>query len=448
MKRILTIAGSDSGGGAGIQADLKTITVLGGFGMSAITALTAQNTVGVQGIVELDAGFVKKQIDSVLSDIGADAIKTGMLANSEIVRGVAEKIREYGIEKVVVDPVMVAKSGDALLKKDAQETVKRELLPLCYVVTPNLPEASVLSGHEVKGLDDMKGAAMVIHQLGARNVLVKGGHLPGNPMDLLFDGEGFHEFEGERVATKNTHGTGCTYSAAIATELAKGEPLARAIKKAKAFMDVALRFSLDIGKGHGPTNPYAMISREIERYRVIEALEEALSLLRGAKVGMLIPEVQSNLGYALPYAEVREDVAAFPGRIIRIGDSVETMRAPEFGGSQHIASIILTVMKHDPDYRSAMNIRYSKEVLQACSAFHYSVTSFDRKQEPRGIKEKEGSSLEWGTEWVLRRSKGVPDIIYDEGDRGKEAMVRVIGRYPREVVEKVIRINELVTNLR
>lgn len=142
MKRILTIAGSDSGGGAGIQADLKTITVLGGFGMSAITALTAQNTVGVQGIVELDAGFVKKQIDSVLSDIGADAIKTGMLANSEIVRGVAEKIRGYGIEKVVVDPVMVAKSGDALLKKDAQETVKRELLPLCYVVTPNLPEAS------------------------------------------------------------------------------------------------------------------------------------------------------------------------------------------------------------------------------------------------------------------------------------------------------------------
>jgi hydroxymethylpyrimidine kinase/phosphomethylpyrimidine kinase len=448
VKRVLTIAGSDSGGGAGIQADLKTITVLGGFGMSAITALTAQNTVGVQGIVELDVGFVKKQIDSVLSDIGADAIKTGMLANSEIVRGVAEKIREYGIEKVVVDPVMVAKSGDALLKKEAQETVKRELLPLCYLVTPNLPEASVLSGREVNGLDDMRGAAMAIHQLGARHVLVKGGHLPGNPVDLLFDGQRFHEFEGERIATKNTHGTGCTYSAAIATELAKGEPLAEAVKKTKAFMTVALRFSLDIGKGHGPTNPYATISREIERYRVIEALEEALSLLRGGKVGTLIPEVQSNLGYALPYAELREDVAAFPGRIIRIGDSIETMRGPEFAGSQHIASIILTVMKHDPEYRSAMNIRYSEEVIQACSALSYSVASFDRRQEPRGIKEKEGSSLEWGTEWVLRTSKGVPDIIYDEGDRGKEAMVRVIGRNPREVVEKALSISELVTNPR
>lgn len=448
MKRVLTIAGSDSGGGAGIQADLKTITVLGGFGMSAITALTAQNTVGVQGIVELDVEFVKKQIDSVLSDIGVDAIKTGMLANSEIVRGIAEKIREYAVEKVVVDPVMVAKSGDALLKKEAQETVKRELLPLCYLVTPNLPEASVLSGREVKGLEDMKGAAKVIHRLGARNVLVKGGHLPGNPIDVLYDGKGFHAFEGERVETRNTHGTGCTYSAAIATELAKGEPLARAIEKAKAFMTVALRFSLNVGKGHGPTNPYAMISREIERYRVIEALQGAVSLLREAKVSKLIPEVQSNLGYALPYAETREDVAAFPGRIVRIGDSVETLRAPSFGGSRHIASIILTVMKHDPEYRSAMNIRYSEEVLGACSELQFSVTSFDRKQEPRAIKEREGSSLEWGTEAVLRRGKGVPDIIYDEGDRGKEAMVRVLGRSPREVVEKVLGVNERVTSPR
>ena len=448
MKRILTIAGSDSGGGAGIQADLKTITVLGGFGMSAITALTAQNTVGVQGIVELDVGFVKEQIDSVLSDIGADAIKTGMLANSEIIRGVAEKIRQYAVEKVVVDPVMVAKSGDALLKKEAQETVRRELLPLCYLVTPNLPEASVLSDREVKGLGDMKKAAKVIHQLGARNVLVKGGHLPGSPIDLLFDGQRFHEFEGERIRTENTHGTGCTYSAAIATELAKGEPLVEAIEKAKAFMTIALRFSLDIGKGHGPTNPYAVISREIERHRVIEALEDAISLLRGAKVGMLIPEVQSNLGYALPYAEMSEDVAAFPGRIVRVGESVEIITGPEFGASRHIASIILALMKHDPEYRSAMNIRYAKEVLQACSALNYAVRSFDRKQEPRSIKEREGSSLEWGTGTVLMKSTQVPDIIYDEGDLGKEAMIRVIGRHPREVIEKVVRIHELLTNLR
>jgi hydroxymethylpyrimidine kinase/phosphomethylpyrimidine kinase len=447
MKRVLTIAGSDSGGGAGIQADLKTITLLGGFGMSAITALTAQNTVGVQGIVELDVEFIKKQIDSVLSDIGADAIKTGMLSNSEIVMAVAEKIREYRIEKVVVDPVMVAKSGDALLKKDARESVRRELLPLGYLVTPNLPEASVLSGCKVKGLDDMKQAATVIHERGARNVLVKGGHLPGNPFDLLFDGEQFHEFPGERVDTKNTHGTGCTYSAAIATELAKGKPLVQAIGEAMAFMAFALRFSLNFGKGHGPTNHYAMVSREIERYRIIEALKEGLLLLQNANVGRLIPEVQSNLGYALSYAEGRDDIAAFPGRIVRVGNSVETLRAPEFGASQHIANIILAVMKHNPGCRSAMNLRYSREIIRVCSALDYSVARFDRSQEPREIKEAEGSSLEWGTEWAIRKADRVPDIIYDEGDRGKEAMVRVIGRNPHEVIDKVIRINEHIVNL-
>jgi hydroxymethylpyrimidine/phosphomethylpyrimidine kinase len=190
-----------------------------------------------------------------------------------------------------------------------------------------------------------------------------------------------------------------------------------------------------------------MASREIERYRVIEALKEAFSLLQRAKVGRLIPEVQSNLGYALPHGEKRTDIAAFPGRIIRIDDSVETMRAPEFDASQHIASIILTVMKHDPEYRATMNLRYSKEILQACSNLHYSIKSFDRKLEPGEIKEAEGSSLEWGVEWVLRRSEGIPDIIYDEGDRGKEAMVRVIGRNPGEVADKVVRINEGVTNL-
>jgi hydroxymethylpyrimidine/phosphomethylpyrimidine kinase len=447
MKRVLTIAGSDSGGGAGIQADLKTITLLGGFGMSAITALTAQNTVGVQAILELDVEFVKKQIDSVLSDIGADAIKTGMLSNSEIVRGTAEKLREYRIENVVVDPVMVAKSGDALLKKDAQESVLQELIPLSYLVTPNLPEASVLSGREVKGLEDMREASVAIHGRGARNVLVKGGHLPGSPIDLLFNGERFHEFPGKRVDTKNTHGTGCTYSAAIATELAKGKPLVQAIEEAKAFMMVALRFSLNLGKGHGPTNHYAMASREIERYRIIETLKEGFLLLQSSNVGRLIPEVQSNLGFSLSCGEGRADIAAFPGRIVRVGNSIETLRAPEFGASQHIASIILAVMKHDPEYRSAINLRCSREIIRACSALGYSVASFDRSQEPTKIKELEGSSLEWGTEWAIRKAERVPDIIFDDGDRGKEAMVRVIGRNPHEVIDKVIRINEHIINL-
>ncbi|MGD0915495.1 MAG: bifunctional hydroxymethylpyrimidine kinase/phosphomethylpyrimidine kinase [Thermodesulfobacteriota bacterium] len=220
MKRILTIAGSDSGGGAGIQADLKTITLLGGYGMSVITALTAQNTIGVQAIREIPASFVAAQIDSVLSDIGADAIKTGMLANQEIIEVVSRKIKLYKVKKVVVDPVMVSKSGASLLRKDAQETLIKKMIPIAWVVTPNLMEASVLTGLKVSSLEGMKKAAHRIYKLGAKHVVVKGGHLRGMAVDLLYDGKHFMEMEGPRIETKNTHGTGCTFASAIATLLA------------------------------------------------------------------------------------------------------------------------------------------------------------------------------------------------------------------------------------
>ena len=222
MKRILTIAGSDSGGGAGIQADLKTITVLGSYGMSAITALTAQNTLGVQGVHPVPIDFIKLQMASVLSDYGADAAKTGMLATSEIVLTVAEQLRRYGVKPLVVDPVMVAKSGDALLSQDARITVREVLLPMAHVVTPNLPEASELCGFPVEDLDTMKKAAKKIRQLGPRFVVVKGGHLEGDAVDVLFDGENFQTFETPRLNNRNTHGTGCTFSAALVTLLAQG----------------------------------------------------------------------------------------------------------------------------------------------------------------------------------------------------------------------------------
>jgi hydroxymethylpyrimidine kinase/phosphomethylpyrimidine kinase len=439
MKRILTIAGSDSGGGAGIQTDLKTITVLGGYGMSVITALTAQNTVGVQAVFELPLGFIEKQIDSVIQDIGVDAVKTGMLSNSRIVGLVAAKIKEYGLKCVVVDPVMLAKSGDPLLKEEAQKSLREELIPLASVVTPNLPEASVLCGYTVHDLATMKKAARHIHELGPENVLIKGGHLEGEIIDLLFDGKTFHEYRGPSIHTKNTHGTGCTFASAIATELAKGNPVQAAVKRAKDFITTAIRFSLPLGKGHGPTNPYALIAREAERLSVLSDLKAAFEKLRKSKVGALIPEVQSNLGYALPYAQGPEDVAAFPGRISRFHDSVATLSGPEYNTSRHVANIILTVMKRDSQFRSALNIRFSDEIIRACSSAGFTVRSFDRSDEPIEIKEREGSSLEWGTEQVLKNGE-IPDMIFDRGDVGKEPMVRIIGKTPDEVVRKVFRV--------
>ena len=441
MKRILTIAGSDSGGGAGIQTDLKTITVLGGYGMSVITALTAQNTVGVQAVFELPIDFIEKQIDSVIRDIGVDAVKTGMLSNSHIVALVARKIKAYRLKNVVVDPVMVAKSGDPLLKEEARKSLREELIPLARVVTPNLPEASVLCGISVHDLATMRKAARRIHELGPKNVLIKGGHLEGEIFDLLFDGKAFHEYRGPRIATKNTHGTGCTFASAIATELAKGNPVQVAVKRAKDFMTTAIRFSLPLGKGHGPTNPYAVIGRESERISVLNDVRAAFEKLRKRNVGPLIPEVQSNLGYALPYAQGPEDVAAFPGRISRFHDSVATLSGPEYDASRHIANIILTVMKHDSRFRSAMNIRFSENIIQACTSAGFTVRSFDRSDEPAQIKQREGSSLEWGTEQVLEKG-GIPDIIFDRGDVGKEPMVRVIGKNPDDVVRKVFKVHK------
>jgi hydroxymethylpyrimidine kinase / phosphomethylpyrimidine kinase / thiamine-phosphate diphosphorylase len=437
MKRVLTIAGSDSGGGAGIQADLKTITVLGGYGMSVVTALTAQNTVGVQGIHEVPAPFVAKQIDSVLSDLGADAIKTGMLANREIVEVVAQKIKQYRIQKVVVDPVMVAKSGDLLIQKNVQEALIKRLFPLAMVVTPNLLEASVLTGLKVRSLDGMKRAAQRIRQMGPRLVVVKGGHLRGEATDLVYDGKEYHEIKAERLGNQNTHGTGCTFASAIATLLAKGDPPIEAVRKAKVFITLAIQAGIRLGKGIGPTNPMAYVLREMERYRVTQELRKAMEVLKQGRIGHLIPEVASNLGYALPYAEAIEDVAAFPGRITRFRDSVVCLGDPEFGASRHVAKIILTVMAFDPEYCSAMNIRYSRERVALLREKGFRVAHFDRRLEPKRVREVEGSSLEWGVGEVLKKWKEVPDFIYDQGDVGKEPMIRVLGKSPQEVVNKI-----------
>lgn len=260
MKKVLTIAGSDSGGGAGIQADLKSFAARGVYGMSAITALTAQNTIGVQAIFEISADFVAKQIDSVMSDIGADAWKTGMLSNAEIIHVVVNKTKQYNIQKLIVDPVMVAKSGDSLLRTEAQEALIKQLLPLSYILTPNHHEAEVLTGEEIKNLKEAEQAAIQIHKMGAANVVVKGGHIPGisEAIDVLYDGKKITHISAPRLDTENTHGTGCTYASSIAAEIAKGKDFIEAVRIAKEYITEAIRSAihLGIGNGHGPLNHF------------------------------------------------------------------------------------------------------------------------------------------------------------------------------------------------
>ena len=253
--KTMTIAGSDSGGGAGIQADLKTFAALGVYGTSVLTAITAQNTRGVYAVAEVPEEVVAAQIDVVLEDIGADAAKTGMLSSAAIIEAVADRMEAWGTP-LIVDPVMVAKSGDRLLQESAVGALKARLLPLALVVTPNIPEAEVLCGRPIATDEDARSAADAIAALGPRYVIVKGGHRAGNPVDLVYDGNAFTEVPGERIETRNNHGTGDTYSAAIAAYLAHGLGVPEAIVAAKRYLTEALRASYAVGDGHSPVNHF------------------------------------------------------------------------------------------------------------------------------------------------------------------------------------------------
>jgi hydroxymethylpyrimidine/phosphomethylpyrimidine kinase len=257
MAKVLTIAGSDSGGAAGIQADLKTFSALGVYGMSVITAVTAQNTVAVTAVHEVPPEIVAAQIDAVVTDIPPDAVKTGMLSSAAIIDVVAAKVREHALSPLVVDPVMVAESGDRLLREDAVTALRERLLPLANVLTPNVAEAEVLVGRSLTSDEEFRVAAREIVGLGAAAVVMKGGHREGDlAVDLLFDGSDFYEFSAPRIETTSTHGTGCTFASAIAAFLAHGETLVEAVGHAKEYLTEAIRQAQAIGHGHGPVNHF------------------------------------------------------------------------------------------------------------------------------------------------------------------------------------------------
>ncbi|MEE9912411.1 MAG: bifunctional hydroxymethylpyrimidine kinase/phosphomethylpyrimidine kinase [Deltaproteobacteria bacterium] len=256
--KVLCVGGSDAGGGAGIQADLKAVHACGGYGTSVITALTAQNTLGVQDIFPVPPKFIAAQLDAVLSDIGADAVKTGMLMTAGAVHALVHRIEQYKLTNVVVDPVMIAKGGRAMMQEAAKQTIIKKLLPLTRLITPNIPEAESLANMKIRSVAAMKKAAVAIFDLGVKNVVIKGGHLPGRKSfgstDILYDGKEFYEFSADWIETKNTHGTGCTYASALAAGLAQGKNIFQAVEQAKRMVTQAIEQSLCLGHGHGPVN--------------------------------------------------------------------------------------------------------------------------------------------------------------------------------------------------
>jgi hydroxymethylpyrimidine/phosphomethylpyrimidine kinase len=263
IKQVLTIAGSDSGGGAGIQADLKAMSANGVYAMSVITAITAQNTEEVADLLELPTSIIAAQLDAIFDDFEVAAVKTGMLSSADIIKTVVKLLKPQNVRNLVVDPVMIAKGGQVLLRPDAIDTLKNDLFPLALLVTPNIHEAQQLSGIEITSLADARRAAKVIHQFGCANVLIKGGHLSSNrATDLLYDGRFFNIFKGEFIDTPHTHGTGCTFASAIAAHLARGKTVPDAVQTAKTYLTEAIRHSLAIGHGKGPTNHFYFLNQD------------------------------------------------------------------------------------------------------------------------------------------------------------------------------------------
>ena len=432
MKTAMTIAGVDPGGGAGIAADLKTFAALGVHGTCIITSVTAQNTQGVLNSFDIPTGFIKEQFDAVVSDIKIDCAKTGMLSSPEIVRAVAGLVKRERLP-LVIDPVMAAEAGGTLLENEAVDVLIEELLPLSAVITPNVSEAQRLSGMKINDISDACKAARIISEFGARAVIVTGGHLKGT--DILYSNGEFTQIKGKLIKG-GTHGSGCTHSAVITADLSKGMALVEAARHAKEFVEQSIALSFKIGKGAAPVNQTGHTLADARRFGVIKNIEAALDLIKNSQgFTDLIPEVGCNIAMGIPDASSISDVAAVSGRIVRLKNEPHAVGCVAFGASSHVARIVLTAMQYDGKMRAAMNIRYSEGAIDACKDLGFCIASFRREDEPEGV-----STMEWGVSDAIQREGKVPDVIFDKGGIGKEAMIRLIGREALEVAGKAAKI--------
>lgn len=442
IPNILTVAGSDSGGGAGIQADLKTITVLGCYGLSVITALTAQNTRTVAGIDAPPPEFVALQLRTVLTDIPVAAAKTGMLFSAPIIRAVAPFMERRNFP-LVVDPVCVAQTGAKLLEDEAVTAMVERVFPCADLLTPNIPEAELFTGMRIETPEDIVRAAEKLLTMGPKAVLVKGGHLESLAATDWFaaPGQKVLPLIQPRVNTRSLHGTGCTLSAAIAAHLGLGLDMVSAIRKAQQYLNLALRSAFPLGGGDGPVNHLVPLFKERSRRQVLDDLAEAgprLETLPG--LARLVPEAGMNLALAQPYADAVDEVAGFSGRISATGRGrVLVGGCPEFGASAPMARVILAARRVNPELACALNIRLDDAVLAALERAGLVAAWFDRAEEPGYLREREGGGLEWGTYEALSRHIEPLEVtaVCDRGAVGKEPLIRLLATGVDELLERL-----------
>ena len=443
----LTIAGSDSGGGAGVQADLKTMEAHGVFGTSVVTAVTAQNTLGVEGSHVLPVEEIDAQYGAVQADFDLGAVKTGMLATAPVIDLVADRLADAE-GPVVVDPVMVAASGDRLLDPDA-ETAYEDLIAEATLVTPNADEAAVLTGIEPTDPETVRAAGEELVEMGADAALVKGGHIGGGDAvtDTLVvaggDDTGVRTFDHPRIDTDATHGSGCTLSSAIASHLAHGETLEFAVDAGTTFMQRAIRYGLDVGEGPGAVHHLAALREAADRHRTMTDVAEVVEAFVDRDVSRLVPEVGMNVVGATAYAEAVGETAAVEGRITRTLSGVAPNGGVRLGASSHVARFLLAAREFDPDLRFAVNCRFDDETAAATSELDGPVTEYDRDAEP----DDASGTMGWGARQAfgaVDADDPTPAAVLDRGAVGKEAIIKVVAETPEQLGERVFALLDTI----
>ena len=435
MFAVMTVAGSDSGGGAGAQADARTFAACGVFGTSIITAITAQNTLGVLKVYNLPVKIVVAQMHAVFSDIDVRCVKIGMLATAATAKAVVNELVRHKIP-IVFDPVMTAEAGGQLFVGELREALA-SLLPEATVVTPNVREAEAISGVAIRSIDDMKRAAVEIYAAGPQSVIVTGGHMAGT--DVLYDGD-FMMLRG-RLIKAGTHGAGCTFSAAVTAFRARGYSVRQSASMAKSFVTDAIRESAVVGSGAGVVNQVARTSEMAARYLAVLDLEAALRTIKTINLE-LIPEVGSNLAVAISGAKKLTDVAAVKGRIVRDGQVIKPVGCVAFGASRNMARAILAALPYDASIKSAMSVRYSDKVFSACQELNLRAESFERTEDFEGVNIVE-SGMAHAIERAVARSSAVPDMMYSRtGGKGPKALV--FGRSAQQVAKTMVKISSML----
>ena len=422
---ILSIGGSDPSSGAGIQSDIKTFSHSGNYPFTVITAITSQNTRKVTSIMPVNKKNLESQMDSILSDFHIDAVKIGMVFNSQIIRTINSKLKNC-VFPIVVDPIIKSTTGALLLKKDALDDYKKMIIPLADVITPNVYESKILSG-----IADTKKSAKKIQSMGAKCVIITGfTESKNNISDFILEPTKSYKISGKKIQIIN-HGSGCNYSASITESLAKGLTVNEAVKIAKKFVYQSIKNSISIGKGVNIT--HQKISKDVK-----ELLYSIDDFKQIKNIHKIIPECQTNFVFAKINPKTINDVLGISGRLVKAGKKIVTVGEIVYGGSQHVASAVIQINKKFPEILSCINIKYNPQIISKAKKLGFVVLSYDRNKEPKNVKMQENSSIIWGISSILKTK--CPDLVYHKGDFGKESMILIFGETPNDVIKKVSKL--------